>query len=361
MNKLLPFDRLRANGSKKAQDKQKEVKMKSLKGKDFITTQEWTKEEIDYLLDLSFDLKARKKIGETTNWLENQTVFLLFFEQSTRTRNSMGCGITQLGGNSHDLTPDKMQISHGETAKDTAIVLGRMGHAIACRCCFYGKGNKYLRDLAEWSPVPIMSLQDDLYHPMQVLADTMVMQEKFGKNLNGLNVTISWAYAESHAKPLSVPISQLLLFSRFGMNITVAHPKEFPLLPGMIDQAEKNATESGAMIKFVNDMDEGFKDAQVVIPKNWGGFANFDKWNESKDQLAEMKNNLSKYKDWICDERRMGLAASDVKYMHALPADRGREVTDTVIDNEKWSIIYDEAENRLHTAKAVMAATMGGI
>lgn len=332
--------------------------MKNLKGKHFITTQDWTKEEIDYLLDLSFDLKERKKKGEITNWLQNQTVFLIFFEQSTRTRNSMGCGITQLGGNSHDLTPDKMQLSHGETAKDTAIVLGRMGHAIACRCCFFDKGNKYLRELAEYSPVPIMSLQDDLYHPMQVMADMMVMQEKFGKNLKGLNVTISWAYAESHAKPLSVPISQLLLFARYGINITVAHPKEFPLLPGMIDQAKKNAAASGANIRFVDNMDEGFKNAQVVIPKNWGGFGFFDKWADTKEQWETMKTNLSKYKDWICDERRMKLAAPDVKYMHALPADRGREVTDAVIDNEKWSIIYDEAENRLHTAKAVMAATM---
>lgn len=334
--------------------------MKNLKGKDFITTQEWTSDEINYLLDLSFDLKERKKKGEITDWLTNQTIFLLFFEQSTRTRNSMGCGITQLGGNAHDLTPDKMQISHGETAKDTAIVLGRMGHAIACRCCFYGEGNKYLRDLAKWSPVPIMNLQCDLYHPMQVLADVMVMQEKFGNNLNGLNVTISWAYAESHAKPISVPVSQLLLFSRLGINITIANPKEFPLRGDMIEIAKKNAAVSGSNISFTEDMDAGFSGAQVVIPKNWGGFANFDKWEGSDEQYAEMKNNLSKYKDWICDERRMGLAAPDVKYMHALPADRGNEVTDAVIDNDKWSIIYDEAENRLHTAKAVMTATMKG-
>jgi len=332
--------------------------MKGLKGKDFITTQDWSKEELDYLLDLSFEFKEKKKKGELTNWLTNQTVFMLFFEQSTRTRNSMGCGITQLGGNAHDLTPDKVQISHGETAKDTAIVLGRMGHAIACRCCFYDKGNKYLRTLAEYSPVPIMNLQCDLYHPMQVMADTMVMQEKFGKNLKGLNVTVSWAYAESHAKPLSVPLSQLLMFSRYGMNVTVAHPEEFPLLPGMIDTAKKQAGESGGSINFTNNMDDGFKDAQIVIPKNWGGFGHLDKWDDSEAQWNEMRNNLSKYKDWICDERRMNLASKDVKYMHALPADRGREVTDAVIDNEKWSIIYDEAENRLHTAKAVMAATM---
>lgn len=335
--------------------------MNSLKGRHFITEQEWSTEEIDRVLDLSYELKEKKKRGEITDWLKNQTVFMLFFEQSTRTRNSMGCGITQLGGNSHDLTPDKMQLSHGETAKDTALVLSRMGHAIACRNCFYGIGNKYLREMASWSSIPILSLQDDIYHPMQSMADIMVIQEKFGRNLKGLKVTISWAYATSHAKPVSVPQSQILLFTRYGMDVTVAAPDKFPLQPDIIETAKKNAQENGGSLKFVNDMDEGFKGAQVVIPKNWGGFANFAEWKDTDEQKREMKANLEKHKDWICDVRRMKLAAKDVKYMHALPADRGREVTNEVIDNEKWSIIYDEAENRLHTAKAVMALTMGGV
>ena len=130
-------------------------------------------------------------------------------------------------------------------------------------------------------------------------------------------------------------------------------------MPGIIATAQRNAKENGAHISFTDNMDAAFEGAQVVIPKNWGGFAHFDKWADSDEQKAEMKANLERYKDWICDERRIALAASDVKYMHALPADRGNEVTDAVIDNEKWSIIYDEAENRLHTAKAIMALTMG--
>lgn len=335
--------------------------MTSMRGRHFITEQEWTREEIDRALDLSYDFKEKKKRGEITNWLTNQTVFMIFFEQSTRTRNSMGCGITQLGGSSHDLTPDKMQLSHGETAKDTAIVLSRMGHAIACRNCFYGIGNKYLREMAANSTIPILNLQCDVYHPMQGLADLMVIQEKFGKNLKGLKVTISWAYATSHAKPVSVPQTQIELFTRYGMDVTVAAPREFPLQPDIVEQAKINAHNGGGSLKFVNDMDEGFKGAQIVIPKNWGGFAHFAEWKDTDEQKREMKANLERHKDWICDVRRMKLAAPDVKYMHALPADRGKEVTDEVIDSEKWSIIYDEAENRLHTAKAVMALTMGGV
>lgn len=333
----------------------------SLAGRHFITEQEWSKEEIDRTLDLSYDLKDKFKKRVPTRYLPDQTVFMIFFEQSTRTRNSMEAGITQLGGHAHDLTADKMQLSHGESPKDTAVVLSRMGHAIACRNCFYGIGNKYLNDMARWSTIPILNLQDDYYHPMQGLADLMVMQEKFGRNLKGLKVCISWAYATSHAKPLSVPQTQIMLFTRYGMDVTVAAPKEFPLMPELVETSQKNAKENGGSLKFVDNMDAGFEGAQIVIPKNWGGFAHFKDYKDDDEHKKAMKANLDKHKDWICDMRRMKLAAKDVKYMHAMPADRGKEVTDEVIDNDNWSIIYDEAENRLHTAKAVMALTMGGV
>jgi len=335
--------------------------MTSLAGKHFITEQEWTKEEVDRTLDLSYDLKDKFKKRVSTRFLPDQTVFMIFFEQSTRTRNSMEAGITQLGGHAHDLTSDKMQLSHGESPKDTAVVLSRMGHAIACRNCFYGIGNKYLREMEKWSSIPILNLQDDYYHPMQGLADLMVMQEKFGRNLKGLKVCISWAYATSHAKPLSVPQTQIMLFARYGMDVTIAAPKEFPLMPELVETAKKNAKENGGSLRFVDNMDTGFEGAQIVIPKNWGGFAHFKDYQDDDEHKKAMKANLEKHKDWICDVRRMKLAAKDVKYMHAMPADRGREVTDEVIDNDNWSIIYDEAENRLHTAKAVMALTMGGV
>jgi len=336
--------------------------MKDLKGKHFITLDDWSREEIDLLLKTAGKLKKKFYKGTPHRMLRDKTLFMMFFEQSTRTRNSMEAGMTQLGGHAHDLTPDKMQLSHGESAKDTALVLSRMGHGIACRNCFYGIGNKYLNELAANASIPVMSLQDDLYHPMQGLADLMTIQEYFGKDLKDIKITISWAYATSHAKPLSVPLSQILLFPRFGMDVTVAAPKEFPLYPDLVKKAKKNAKDNNGHLRFVEDMDEGFRDADIVIPKNWGGFGNysFEEYNANEEAcMKEMKANLEKHKDWICDERRMGLAKKDVKYMHALPADRGNEVTPAVIDGPA-SIIYDEAENRLHTAKAVMGLTMAG-
>jgi ornithine carbamoyltransferase len=334
--------------------------MKKFKGKHLITFQDWTRDEIDTVLKTAGNLKKKFYNGTPHRLLRDKTLFMMFFEQSTRTRNSMEAGMTQLGGHAHDLTPDKMQLSHGESAKDTALVLSRMGHGIACRNCFYGIGNKYLNELAANAGIPVMSLQDDLYHPMQAIADLMTIQEYFGKNLSDIKITISWAFATSHAKPLSVPLSQILLFPRYGMDVTVAAPKEFPLLPDLVKTAHKNAKENDGHLRFVDDMDEGFRDADIVIPKNWGGFANytFDEYNSHEDECKkEMKANLEKYKKWICDERRMKLAKKDVKYMHALPADRGNEVTPAVIDGPA-AIIYDEAENRLHTAKAIMGLTM---
>ncbi len=331
--------------------------MNNLIGKHLITFDNWTVEEIEAVLDESARIKEKYLNHELTNYLINQTLFMIFFEQSTRTRNSMEAGMTQLGGHAHDLTAAKMQISHGETARDTGQVLSRMGEAIAIRNCFHNIGNKYLSDIAANSDIPLISMQDDIYHPLQVIADLMTIREHLGKNTKGLKVAVTWAYATSHAKPLSVPQSQILMFPRFGMDVVVGHPEEFPLDPEIVKKAEKNAADNGGKLTFVNDMDEAVRDADIVIPKNWGGFAHFDNWQDTEEQHAEMQANLAKHKDWIYDKRRHGLSKDDVKIMHALPADRNNEVTDEVLDGP-GSIIYDEAGNRLHTSKGLLSLIM---
>lgn len=332
-----------------------------LKGRHFITEDTWTKQELDTVFETAFDLKKKFALEEPTRYLQDKTLFMMFFEQSTRTRNSMEAGMTQLGGHAHDLTPDKMQISHGEVAKDTAIILSRMGHGIACRNCFYGTGLKYIEEMAKHSRRPVMSLQDDMYHPFQGLADLMTIFEHCGRNTKGLKVTVSWAYAETHSKPLSVPQTQIMLFPRYGIDVTVAHPKEFPLSKHIVEKAQKNAEAGGGSLKFTNNMDEAFEGAHIVIPKNWGGFGAYgvEQYLSNEDACKiEMKANLAKYKNWICDDKKIKLADKNVKLMHALPADRNREVTDEILDNPDISIVFDEAENRLHTAKAIMALTM---
>lgn len=320
------------------------------KGKHFITLEDWKKEEIDKLLEVSFELKNKFYNNEDTSYLNNKTSFLMFFEQSTRTRNSMEAGIAQLGGHANFLDTSTMQISHGESAKDTAVILSSYGHGIACRNCFWEVGNKFLNNMAKHSTVPIMNLQCDLYHPMQGLADLMTIQEVF-KETKKLKVSIIWAYATSHKKPISVPLTQILLFPRYGIDVTLAYPEGYDMPKWAIEKAKDNALKHNGSFRITNNMEEAYQNADVVIPKNWGSWVN----NQSDEVVDDL---LESYKTWKCTEELMTLANPNVKYMHALPADRGNEVEDSVIDGQH-SIVYQEAENRLHTAKAVMVMTMG--
>jgi len=328
-----------------------------LHGKHFITDQEWTIDELNTALEVARDLKKKFALGEKHKYLEDKTLFMMFFEQSTRTRNSFEAGMTQLGGHAHDLTPEKMQISHGEEARDTARVLSRYGHGIAVRNCVFGIGNDYIREMAAHSSIPIFNMQCDIYHPCQILADLMTIQEVFGNDLRGKKICVSWAYAPSYTKPMSVPQSLILLMSRYGMDVTLAHPPEFYLMPEIMAQAEKNAKEAGVKFEVTHDMDKAFEGAHVVYPKSWGALQ-YLKDKNITDKEESMKI-AQKYKSWICDERRMALADPKGVYMHCLPADRNNEVTDAVLDGPQ-SIVYDEAENRLHVQKALMALTMGG-
>ena len=320
------------------------------KNKHFITLEDWSTDEINVLLEKSSVLKKKFKNNEDTTYLKNKSAFLMFFEQSTRTRNSMEAGLAQLGGHANFLDTATMQISHGETGRDTAVILSSYGHGIACRNCFWEIGNKFIREMADNATVPVMNLQCDLYHPMQGLADLMTIKE-VKKETKNLKVSIIWAYATSHKKPISVPLTQSLLFPRFGMDVTLAHPKGYEMPEWVIDKAKQNAKANGGTFNVTNNMEEAYKDADIVIPKNWGSWAS----NTSDDVIDEA---LESNKHWKCSEAMIKLAKPDVAYMHALPADRGNEVDDSVIDG-KHSIVYQEAENRLHTAKAVMAMTMG--
>ncbi len=325
----------------------------NFRGKHLITLREWTKEEIDTLMDVSFDLKRKFAMGLSTRYLEDQTIFLMFFEASTRTRNSMEAGITQLGGHAHFLDTSTMQISHGETPEDTAIILARFGHAIACRLCAWEVGNAYIRRMASVSPVPVINLQCDLYHPLQGLADLMTIIEKFG-DTKGVKVSIIWAYATSHKKPISVPLTQALLFPRYGMDTVLAYPEGYELPQWVYDEAEANAKKHGGSFRITHDQNEAYKDADVVIPKNWGNWVTDSKGDTTSHNVLD-----ESLKVWKCTEALMQTVSDRCIYMHALPADRNNEVEDAVIDG-KWSVVYDEAENRLHTSKAVMAITMGG-
>lgn len=336
----------------------------NLQGRDYIETQDWSRAELEHLLDFADRLKADFHGGRPTIFLPNQTVYLLFFDKSTRTRNAFEAGATQLGAHAHYLDSSATQISHGETPRDTGIILGSMGHAIAIRHDLIpGAGNSYMREVAEATDVPVINLQCDIDHPTQTLADLMTLRERFGKDLRGRKIVVSWAFAPSYAKPLSVPQGLITLMPRFGLDVVLAHPPEYRLMDGVMEAARKNAREAGVKFEVTDDMDAAFEGADVVYPKSWGAYDLMMGRLALKTQAELAENERAclalnaKYRSWICDERRMRLAKSSAIYMHCLPADRGNEVTDAVIDGPQ-SVVFQEAENRLHTAKAIMASVM---
>jgi len=325
----------------------------ALVGKDYIETIDWTVEELEEVLAVSLELKAERNAGKSHLLLPQKTLYMLFLDKSTRTRNAFETGMTQLGGHAIFLDADKTQVSHGESPKDMGIILGRYGEGIAIRHDLAPyEGSAWMRQVAEWADVPLINLQCDIDHPTQTIADVMTLKEHRGDNLRGMKVAMTWAYAPSYARPLSVPQGVATLFPRFGMDVVIAHPPGFELMPEVIEKAQAAAAEAGSTITFMDDMDEAFRGADAVYPKSWG---RLDAFSDESKALAES----GAFADWICDARRMSLAAPDALYMHCLPADRGREVTDEVIDGPQ-SVVFDEAENRMHTGKALMALTMGG-
>jgi ornithine carbamoyltransferase len=329
------------------------VDRSTLTGRDYIETLDWSVEELEEVLAVAGELKDARKRGEPQRLLADKTLYMLFLDKSTRTRNAFETGMTQLGGHAIFLDADKTQVSHGESPGDTARTLSRYGEGIAIRHDLAPyEGNAWMREIARFADIPLINLQCDIDHPTQTIADLMTLREHRGENLRGLKVAMTWAYAPSYARPLSVPQGVATLFPRFGMDVVLAHPPGFELMPEVMEKAQAAAKAAGSTITFADSMEEAFAGADVVYPKSWG---RLDAFTDDSKALAES----GAYANWICDEEKLALASPDVLYLHCLPADRGREVTDAVMDGPH-SVVWDEAENRMHTGKALMALTMGG-
>lgn len=340
----------------------------TLRGRDFITWLDFSRDEIEAMLDTAHDLKRKFIRREPHKVLEGQTLHMLFYNTSLRTRNSFEAGMTQLGGHAHFLQPGAVytpalkgeEVAYStERISDVARVLAEMGDAIAIRIYGkptgwqYGKGDRIVREFAEWAKVPVINMEDDMYHPCQALADVMTMQEKLGHNLQGKKFVMSWAYSGSVAKPLAVPQSAIVSAAMMGMDVTLAHPEGLDLDPNVLQATKNLAGKNGGSFKISHDMDESFRDADVVYPKAWtvqptDGSGLMDE--------AKAKPVFEANKDWICTNEKMALTR-DAYYMHCLPADRDMEVTDDVIDGPN-SIIIEEAANRMHAQKGMMALIM---
>lgn len=321
-----------------------------LRSRDLIGDLDFSREEVETVLEVAFDLKRKRALGEAHPVLRDKVLAMLFFYSSTRTRGSFEAGMAQLGGHAAFIESKTTQIAHGDTPKEIGQIFGRYFDGIAIRHVDWGVGNGYLREVAKHSRVPVLNMQCDVYHPFQILADLMTIQEKKGRDLRGRRIVVSWAYAASYQKPMSVPQSLVLQMPRFGLDVVLAHPPEFRLMPEVLEQAHEQARRYGAKFETTDQMEEGFRGADIVYAKSWGAMLT------TTDQAGGAKI-IDRYKSWITDEAKMKVAKPDAIYMHPLPADRNIEVTDGVIDSAQ-SVVYDQAENRMHVQKAVMALTM---
>jgi ornithine carbamoyltransferase len=322
----------------------------SLRGRDLISDLDFSKEEVETVLDVAWDLKRKRATGESHALLRDKTLAMLFFFSSTRTRSSFEAGMAQLGGHAAFIESRTTQISHGDTAEEIGQILGRYFDGIAIRHCDWAVGNDYLNAVASASRAPVLNMQCDVYHPFQCLADLMTIREKKGRDLRKKKIVVSWAYASSYLKPISVPQSLILQMPRFGMDVTLSYPEEFMLMPEIEEEAKSLARKHGTAFEIVHDMEAGFRDADVVYAKSWGPLL-------TTDDPVEGKKLQDKYQDWLTDAAKMKVAAPDAIYMHPLPADRDIEVTSEVMDGPQ-SVVFDQAENRLHVQKATMALTM---
>jgi N-acetylornithine carbamoyltransferase len=324
-----------------------------LRGRDLISLSEWTTEEIDTVLEVAADLKLDRALGSRTRYLRDKVLAMLFFfsEHPHPRFVRGGHGPARRPRPVHRERPPRRSptATRQGDRRDPRPLQRRDRHPQRR----LGRRQRYIREVAEASRVPVLNMQCDWYHPFQALADLLTIIEHKGHgghDLRDLTIDVSWAYAATYTKPMSVPQSLILLLTRYGANVRLTHPPEFRLMDEVMDQAHANAAAAGGSLELLDDMDAGFRDADVVYPKSWGCMLTTTDGDEGARIAKE-------YEDWIADERRMALAKDDAIYLHCLPAERGVEVTDGVIDGPH-SRVYDEAENRLHVQKAVMALTM---
>jgi N-acetylornithine carbamoyltransferase len=348
------------------------LKTTGLKGRDYLAESDFSREEIETILEVAGDLKRQRAQGQIhDHLLRAKTLFMIFYNRSLRTRNSFEAAMTQLGGHAHYLDPERIyspamagkeEAFATERVSDVARVLARMGEGIAIRCFGdrvnwdYGAAHAMLQEFARWSEVPVFNMEDDVFHPFQGLADMLTIQEKFGA-FRGVRLAMSWAYSPSVAKPRAVPQSAILYATLLGMDVTLSYPEGMELDTEIIARARANAETYGGKFEIVHDFQAGIEGAHAVYPKAWAPTVLFQPPVGQADHKAAQAI-FDGHKDWKCTEGTMALADKRAIYLHCLPADRGFEAADEVMDRTSgpgWnSAIFDQAENRLHVQKAVL-------
>lgn len=309
----------------------------NLKGRSFLTLKDFTPEEIQYFIDLAAELKGKKKKGITGNSLLGKNIALIFEKPSTRTRCAFTVACVDEGGHPEYLGKDDIQMGYKESIEDTARVLGRMFDGIE----FRGFAHETVEKLAKYSGVPVWNGLTDTYHPTQILADFLTLQEQFGY-LKGLNFVYIGDGRNNMANSLMIGSGKL------GINFTIIAPKELWPSGELLELCKTYAKDAGSTITISDDV-EAVNGADAIYTDVWCSMG-------EEDLAAERIGLLRPYQ--VNAELMSKSGKDSTIFMHCLPAVKGNEVTEDVFESEQ-SVVFDEAENRMHTIKAVMVATLG--
>jgi len=308
----------------------------NLKGRNFLKLEDFNKEELIQILDTADFIKMRNKIGVREEILKGRTLAMIFEKSSTRTRVSFEVGMAQLGGEALHLSARDIHIGHGETIPDTSRVLSRYVDGIMIRTY----GQDIVEELAKYSDVPVINALTDEYHPCQIMADFQTIREKFHK-LDGLKL----AYIGDAA---NVANSLLIGCAIMGIDFSIAAPKGYQPSEEILKTAQKKSEISGAKLIVTESIEEAVKDANILYTDIW----------VSMGKEEESKKRFEVFKNYKIDNKVVDMASSDAIVMHCLPAHRGEEITHEVLEGPR-SVVFDEAENRLHAQKAIMTLLMG--
>lgn len=360
-----------------------ELSFSDMYSNDFFLTWEKTRDELDAVFTVADALRCMRENNISPKIFDSGLGISLFRDNSTRTRFSFASACNLLGLEVQDLDEGKSQVAHGETVRETANMISFMADVIGIRDDMYiGKGNTYMHNVVdavregnkdgilEQRPT-LVNLQCDIDHPTQAMADMLHIIHEFGgvENLKGKKIAMTWAYSPSYGKPLSVPQGVVGLMTRFGMDVTLAHPEGYEIMSDVEDVARKNALENGGSFTKTNSMAEAFKDADVVYPKSWASFKAMEKrtdlygagdFDGIKQLEKELLSQNASHKDWECTEEMMSLTkGGKALYLHCLPADisgvscKEGEVCASVFDRYRVPL-YKEASFKPYIIAAMI-------
>ena len=369
--------------TKELAEKLSKLEIGNMYENDFYWTWDKTDDELDAIFTVADALRDLRERNKSTKIFDSGLGISIFRDNSTRTRFSFASACNLLGLEVQDLDEKKSQIAHGETVRETANMVSFMADVIGIRDdMFIGEGHKYQKifmdavteghehGVLEQKPT-LVNLQCDVDHPTQAMADMAHVIHYFGgvENLKGKKVAMTWAYSPSYGKPLSVPQGIVGLFTRFGMDVVLAHPEGYDIMKDVEEIAAANAEKTGGSFTKVNSMEEAFKDADIVYPKSWAPYVAMEKRTElykkgDKEGIDELEKELlannAKFKDWTCSEELMS-TTKDGKalYLHCLPADitglscEAGEVDNSVFDRY-IDPLYKEASYKPYIIAAMI-------